>query len=421
MKNILVLSYYFYPDLSAGSFRNTAIVKELSAQLGSEGIIHVITTQPNRYSTFRDKAAEHEVWGSNVKIHRISVPSHYNGFRDQVNSFRVYFSAARALMKGKKMDMVYASSSKLFTAYLGKVLASKMGCKLYLDIRDIFVETMVDVLKHRPFFKHGMLKFIELIVERPTFRKAVHINLVSKGFESYFQKLTKSPLTYFPNGIDDEFIGLSANSINETSPKIITYAGNIGEGQGLEKIIPQCAKALGADFIFKVVGDGGTRRLLEEVIKKEGLTNVEIIKPVKREELVELYKSSHFLFLHLNDYKAFERVLPSKIFEYGASNLPMIAGVAGYAKEFVTANISNCFVFDPCDHEALTKWLRTYDYKLLERKKFINEFKRQAISVALVSSILSYLQPFAHPSISIVPAPKSLGKRLKHSFSSYFM
>jgi hypothetical protein len=393
LKNILVLSYYFTPDLSAGSFRNTALVKELSAQLGNNGMIHVITTQPNRYKTFTDEALATENWGSNVQIHRIKVPVHYNGFRDQINSFRVYYTKALELSKLHKIDMVYASSSKLFTAYLGKVISGRNNCKLYLDIRDIFVETMVDVLKHRPVLKVAIIKAVETFIERPTFRKAVHINLVSEGFEDYFRSITDAKLSFFPNGIDDVFVGLNAISVDDDGPKVITYAGNIGEGQGLEKIIPECAKALGPKFHFKIIGDGGTRRLLEEVVKKENLTNVEVLNPVKRDELVEIYKNSHFLFLHLNDYKAFERVLPSKLFEYGATNLPMIAGVNGYARKFVHKNITNSFVFDPCDSATLVQWLQNYSYRVQERKVFVQNFHRHNISRSLVNSILSYLEP----------------------------
>ena len=391
MKNILVLTYYYFPDLSAGSFRNTAFVKELSKQLGKDGIIHVITTQPNRYKSFRDKALEVEEFGNNVKIHRISVPEHKSGFKDQITSYLVYYRAALALIKNKKFDLVYASSSRLFTAYLGKKIAKKQGCSLFLDIRDIFVETMIEVLKHNTVIKWIILKAIEQVIERPTFRSAVHINLVSKGFEDYFRKITSCPLSFYPNGIDDAFLGLKATSENNGKIKIITYAGNIGEGQGLEKIIPECAKRLEGSFHFKIIGDGGTKNLLEDAIHSNRLTNVEMINPVRRAELIEIYKKSDFLFLHLNNYRAFERVLPSKIFEYGATDLPMIAGVGGYAKHFIIENVPNSFIFKPGDHEALICWLQHYDYQLVVRKSFLNRFTRDTISKELVQCVLNYL------------------------------
>ena len=49
---ILLLSYFFEPDLSAGSFRSSALYKRLK-NLGHE--VEVITTLPNRYSSFEGK------------------------------------------------------------------------------------------------------------------------------------------------------------------------------------------------------------------------------------------------------------------------------------------------------------------------------------------------------------------------------
>ena len=47
------------------------------------------------------------------------------------------------------------------------------------------------------------------------------------------------------------------------------------------------------------------------------------------------------LFLHLGAVPAFEKVLPSKLFEYAALGKPVLAGVAGYAADFVRAEIDN--------------------------------------------------------------------------------
>ncbi len=41
---------------------------------------------------------------------------------------------------------------------------------------------------------------------------------------------------------------------------IITYAGNIGEGQGLEKIVPNMARKLGNNYEIHIIGDGGRKK-----------------------------------------------------------------------------------------------------------------------------------------------------------------
>ena len=47
---ILILSFYFPPDLSAGSFRTKSLTDALIRSTDDELEIEVITTLPNRYS-----------------------------------------------------------------------------------------------------------------------------------------------------------------------------------------------------------------------------------------------------------------------------------------------------------------------------------------------------------------------------------
>jgi glycosyltransferase involved in cell wall biosynthesis len=386
--NILFLTFHFEPDLSAGAFKNTPLVKELLSKMNSNDTIEVITTMPNRYHSFKNEALFEENQ-EGLSIHRIEIPSHKNGFVDQIQAFSTFYFKVRQITKDKKYDLVYASSSRLFTAFLGARIAKSYNIPLYLDIRDIFVDNLKDVLKNKPL-KYILLPSLKYI-ERYTIQSANHLNLVSKGFEPYFDYFNGSK-TFFSNGIDtlflsDEFQDGLSKSENNT-PQIITYAGNIGEGQGLEKILPQIAKNTGNNFHFRIIGDGGTKIKLEAAIKKFKVKNIEILPPVSRESLKAYYLQSDYLFLHLNDYEAFKKVLPSKIFEYGATNKPIIAGVSGYARDFIEEHLENSIVFDPGDTSSLTQLLLTNRPMVTDRKEFIEKFPRSRILSEMSDSIL---------------------------------
>jgi len=49
---ILLLSFYYPPDLAAGSFRMEALVQALLKESSNNVQIDVITTQPNRYIAY---------------------------------------------------------------------------------------------------------------------------------------------------------------------------------------------------------------------------------------------------------------------------------------------------------------------------------------------------------------------------------
>ena len=385
---ILFLSFFFEPDLSAGSFRNTSLFNEMLSQIHENDYIQVITTSPNRYSSFDANYKEEEV-GANYRINRIVVPKHSSGFVGQAKTFRIYYKETLKLIKGQEFDLVYASSSRMFTATLGRRCADQCKCPLYLDIRDIFVDSIKSVYENKKYIQFPAVKVLSLI-ESYTYRNAKHINLVSEGFSSYFEKYNKPSYSFFTNAIDDIFINewKSTNTpINK--PYIITYAGNIGAGQGLEKIIPEAAKKLGNEYEFHIIGDGSTKRLLESKISGMKLHNVKLFPPVPRKELIEKYNASTFLFFHLNEHDSVKKALPSKMFEYGAFDKPIIAGVGGYAHEFVEKYLSNYILFNPTDVDSFVSQMKSYQIKFEDRSDFKIKFSRSNINKELAKSILS--------------------------------
>lgn len=387
MKRILYLTFYFRPDLCAGSFRNTPLAKELANQVKDVAEVEVLTTMPNRYSTFTPDAQKLESDG-NLTIKRILLPKHKSGMKDQIRSFMHYYREVKKLTKGNKYDLVFASSSRLFTAFLGYRIAKQKGVKYYLDIRDIFLDSIREMISNW-FIKSFSLLLLNL-VEHSTFKNAAHINLISGGFNSYFEKYTKSGRTNFPNGIDDEFIVTKSIASNSEIKKVL-YAGNIGEGQGLHKILPHLANNFNKTHEFHVYGDGGAKNKLVDEIEAKGCSNVFLHEPVDRKTLLEEYSQTDFFLIHLNDFEAYKKVLPSKVFELGAYNKPIIAGVGGFAARFINENIDNVILFEPCNVSECTDKLKEYKYTTIERTEFKQKYLRSNINKELASSIASYL------------------------------
>lgn len=388
---ILYLTYYFRPDLCAGSFRNSSLFEALLRQIGKDDFVHVITTVPNRYGSYNVEGLREEI-GENYRIDRLTVPMHASGMAEQAKAFSAYYKGAMKLIKNDHYDMVFASSSRLFTAFLGKRCAVKNHCPLYLDIRDIFVDTMKDIFKDKKVVRMTA-GWVLGKIECYTFKNANHINLISGGFKPYFKRYTKPAYSEYSNGIDDVFIEAGQEpSVDTGKPYIITYAGNIGSGQGLEKVIPEAAQKLGDDYRFRIIGDGGTRKLLEAKILKLDVKNVELLNPVARTELIKYYKESTFLFFHLNDLEAFKKVMPSKMFEYGAFDKPIIAGVGGFAAQFVEKNIPNHILFKPIDVADFVSQMKAYQLKFERRNEFIKNFSRKIIDEKLAKSIVDLLK-----------------------------
>ena len=381
-----MLSFYFRPDLSAGSFRATALVDSLLTVLPAGSMIDVITTAPNRYSSFTREVAAQEA-GAGFRIRRIDLPAHRSDLWGQSRAFLRFAREASRLASAGRYDVVFATSSRLMTAALGARIARRSGARLYLDIRDIFVDTIGDVF---PKFA-GLLRPPLAVLERRTMRSADRINLVSRGFEGYFRsRYPDRSYAWFTNGIDDEFLHVNwsrSEAGREPGTLLVVYAGNIGEGQGLHAVLPSLAQRLRGRVRFRVIGDGGRRDLLQERLQSAGVDNVELLPPMPRSELLHAYAQADVLFLHLNDYAAFEKVLPSKIFEYAATGKPIWAGVSGYAASFIEKEVKNAAVFAPCNVPDALIQLERLKMGGEPRVEFVARYARARIAREMAEDI----------------------------------
>ena len=360
--------------------------------VGKDIQIEVIATKPNRYQGFGLEVDDEK--SERLIIHRIKIPEHNSGMLDQAKSFIFYAYEAQKIIKSQQYDFVFATSSRLMTGALGACISRWKNIPLYLDIRDIFVDTIQDVLSKKSAY---ILTPMFSLIERFTIGQATQINLVSPGFESYFKsRYPNKSFSYYMNGIDEIFVSNNTQleKINSTKkmlglPVRLLYAGNVGEGQGLHKIIPILAKKLGDRITLRLIGGGGQLKELQSALKLMDVNNVEVVPPMARINLIQEYESADILFLHLNNYEAFEKVLPSKIFEYAALGKPILAGVSGYAAQFLSQEVSNSAIFTPCDVDRAIEAFESLSIQVAKREKFIEKYLRKNIMKSLSEDMVS--------------------------------
>lgn len=390
MARILLLSFYYPPDLSAAAFRMQSLVRHLREESNDSVAIDLITTMPNRYHAYvAGETGEEEQEGS-VRIRRVPVTRHRSGFADQAWAARRYAAGVRRMIRDARYDLVVSTSSRLFTAMLGAHVARRNSCRLYLDIRDIFAETLPEVLP--PIFGRGMRPLLS-VLEKWSINRADKVNLVSPGFAEWYEKRYPGrAFSYHTNGVDGLFSGEDAGGVPMEHPSrrerlSILYAGNVGEGQGLHRIIPGLSRSLVRTAYFRIIGAGGRMAELQKAVS--GLENIAFIPPVSRTELRAEYENADVLFVHLNHYESLRRSLPSKIFEYAETGKPILAGVTGYAAEFIRDQISNAAVFNPGDVEGAVRALNELDMRTEQRTEFVRKYDRGRIMRDMARDILT--------------------------------
>src|SRR6185503_15273905 len=120
-----------------------------------------------------------------------------------------------------------------------------------------------------------------------------------------------------------------------------------------------------------------------------GVENVSLLPPMSRDRLLDEYRAADVLFLHLNDYEAFKKVLPSKVFEYAATGKPIWAGVGGFAAQFLREHVDNVAVFAPCDAAGAVRSLASLELTTQPRTAFLSRFARRSIMSAMAADIVA--------------------------------
>jgi glycosyltransferase involved in cell wall biosynthesis len=284
------------------------------------------------------------------------------------------------------------------TGVLTWISARLLRRKYYIDLRDIFSETISDLFALKNSFLSDVFMRLFSYFDKQMLNSAAGVNVVSEGFPEYFEKkgINTTNWSFFPNGVDEEFLNFpSPIKKSSKNVKTILYAGNIGSGQGLELVVPSIAKHLGPSYCFVIIGDGGAISLLRTAIQLENISNVELLLPVSRSELIKYYMAADIMFLHLNNVPALRRVLPSKIFEYVALKKPIVAGLSGYSAQFLRDHVPYAFLFDPGDSEgAVSCVLNVVESSVPEDvvREFVMTYSRVVIMEQMANQLISMME-----------------------------
>ena len=336
----------------------------------------------------------------NINIVRFYTPEHKNSFLGQFISYCYFATSAlkHAYLNRKNYDCIFATSSRLGTGFLGYLVSKITRKHLNLDVRDIFSDNIQSLQFFKGFIGQILVRIFSSIETR-IICHAKWMNFVSPGFFTYPHiKKLENNIHLFTNGIDEIFVQNRKAISQMVHTKVenrlitITYAGNIGFGQGLELIVLPLAAHYGEKIEFQLIGDGSSVSLIKAGIADQKLNNIHLIHPVDRPKLLEYYNDADIFLLQLNNIPAFKKVLPSKIFDYGSFDKPMLAGVQGVANTFIKENLPDAYLFDPGDVNSVVKYIDSIienGFPLINNEDFIEKYSRKNIMNDMLNSIVS--------------------------------
>lgn len=401
---ILLFTQYYPPDIGAQAARMKALVKAL---LKRGHKVSVITAEPNRYDIKVKIQFKKYEKDSKLEIYRIEGGKNNDTFwRRPINYviFMVNSLTCSLKMKnnGEGFNLILTTSPPITSAVTALISAFFRRADFVLEVRDLWPDTLVDL----KIFKNRLIINLLMYIEKILYRKAKLIVVVSEAFKNKIvaKGINENKIVTFSNGLDKEFIlqnidnnikNIFKEQYNVPKNKIIiSYVGNVGISQNLE-IIVNAAERVDDNILFLMVGEGLEKRHLLRLVRERHLDNkILFLDVLPRDKIKDIYQLSDILFLQLKDLTIFNSTIPSKIFEYLGSGLPIIYGLNGIAADILDESGSGIKIKPECDDD-LVKAIKTikdkYDFYVERAKKgqefVIKHYMREAIMKNYVSTL----------------------------------
>jgi colanic acid biosynthesis glycosyl transferase WcaI len=427
--HILFLSHYFPPEVNAPATRTF----EHASRWVSQGHdVTVITCAPNCptgvvFDGYRNAwHAEETVNG--IRVIRVwTYLSANKGFVGRILNFLSYMAAAVwCALWLRNVDLVVATSPQFFCGWAGVLCHWLRRWPFVLEIRDIWPESIVTVgaMKRSPLM--AVLEWLE----RRMYAAADHIVTVGNGYRDQLlaRRVPAEKISVIPNGVDvQRFQPQPANAElrrqwNGDGKFVCAYIGTVGMAHGLDVVLkaaellkcgmrnaecgmkqePPAAlrtphSALRTPSVqFWIVGDGAERAALEQAAKDRQLDSITFTGMIPKQQIDDVIASVDACLVHLRGTELFGTVIPSKVFETMALNIPIIMGVRGQAQDIVLDG-NGGVAMTPDDPESLLagiEAIRTDRQRFCQGRKFVAQhYDRTQLADEMLGTLLRFGEP----------------------------
>lgn len=297
-----------------------------------------------------------------VEVWRCHVPRTYNShFLGRLWSFAGFLlSGALAVLRSSRPDVVIASSPPLTTALLGWFAAVRHRVPWVFEVRDIWPESAITT---GVISRHGAFTRALFALERFACSRADRICVLTPAFRDDLlarRLATEDRILFAPNGAD---LSLMAPASRETEFRrthkwgerfVALYAGAHGRANALMQLVDaaECLRDR-TDILIVTVGDGPERTSCAAAARERGLTNIEFLGPVAKEQMAEVINSADAGLAVLQNNPTFLTVYPNKAFDYMACGRPTVLAIDGVARDLVCKEANAGLFAAPEDGAAL--------------------------------------------------------------------
>ena len=331
---ILFLSDNFPPEVNASASR---VFERACYWVKGEHHVTVLTCAPNFpqgkvYEGYKNcwVQKEQKEGIDVIRVKTFMAPN--KGFTLRILDFLSYMMMA--VFVGafqKKPDVVVATSPQFFAALGGWMLSRIKRVPFIFELSDLWPESIQGLGVMGDSWTYQALEKLELFLYRQSKliiaqTSAFKANLVARGIDPEKIKVILNgvdisryqPITHKDKDLVD---------LHHLEDKfIVGYIGTHGMAQDLKRIMEVAKRVMcqSDKILFLFVGDGAEREETIQYTHMHGITNVLFVPQQPKEEIQKWWSLCDVALVPLKDVAIFKTVVPSKIFEAAALNLPVL-------------------------------------------------------------------------------------------------
>jgi putative colanic acid biosynthesis glycosyltransferase WcaI len=353
-QRILVLNQYYWPGVEATANLLTELCEALAADYDVTVIAGGLEGQPRRQTR------------NGVEIVRIRSTS--------LDRARLWHRALNYLtyvvgviwrgMLSRRPGLVVCMTDPPFVGAIGRVVAARFGCPLFVITQDVFPEIAVKLGRlHNPV----VIRLLRLLVDS-SLRSAARVVVIGETMKRRVEEkgVAAERIRVIPNWIDVHAVtpeprnNLWARNHRLTRSFVVMHSGNVGYAQDLDTLIRACMFLRDLDDLAVRIIGGGARR--EELSRLALLLQTDMVRfmPWQSHKVRSQSFSSadvHVVGLArgLAGY-----VVPSRLYGILAAGRPVIAAAEAESETAQIVSAVGCgIVVPPGDPFALARTIRS--------------------------------------------------------------
>lgn len=380
---VLQLTGYFLPEKAASIY----LVENRLEAFANEGFDLVIhASRPTRglsdeeYAEYKNRKEE-MMYDGKLRVHRFAM--YREGKNPVLRAMRYSFNWIIQLWYGlteKNVDCVYLESTPPIQGLLGSLLKIFRNIPFVYCLQDIFPDSLAGTSLAK---KGGLLWKIGRVIEDFTYKHADKIIVISEDFKKNIMAkgVPEDKIVVVYNWVDQNAVVDIPREKNKLFDKYnidrkkfyIEYSGNIGLTQNMDMLLEVMKelKTTHPDIGLVLVGEGAYKAQVEEIVKRDDLTNVTMI-PFQPYEDISHVLSLGDAGLVISKPGVGANSVPSKTWSIMSASRPVLANFdENELKDILVGN--ECGIFTKAgDKEAFKQSI----IKLYENRDLCKEYGR---------------------------------------------